>query len=311
MTRAKKSANNDPSYKSLKADYYPVQRQVNLGTTTASATSTYTLDVARQLSVVNHRLYRQGKCYQVKIDLDNRAAADFSQQYEVYALADTWYVQKAWQLARARYLMNTADERAVMSQQQIARWEDFRVTSGIPGTGTIVPYRYSPALAGADDNNGEFEISQITLADGTTRRSFSWGDSPSASEFGILLEYDKSGGTDPSPATSSGAKAYAGTEGDVQETTQDDLQDHGDLPPYSNTNFNTRVWVKVATLDNSVAAGPSVAGGHSRMSTGFFNAPCGLVVIKGSTPNDNIDGRLALTVKAGKYKGTAAMNMGV
>lgn len=309
MVRAKRSAKNDPSYRKLKADYYPVQRQIQLAATADPGSLPLTLDVARNLSVVNHRLYRQGKTYQVKIDLDNRSSDTSSAQYEVYALCDTWYVQKAWQLARARYLMNTADERAVMSQQQVARWEDFRVNSGV-SSGTIVPYRYSPALAGAIDTTGEFEISQITLADGTTRRSFTWGATPSASEFGILLEYDKSGGTDPSPATSSGAKAYAGTEGDVNETTQDDLAEHGDLPPYNNQNFNTRVWVKVATLDNSGMANPSIAGGHSRMSTGFFNAPCGLVVIKPNVANDSVDGRLSMTVKAGDYKGVAAMNMG-
>jgi hypothetical protein len=310
MVRAKRSAKKDPSYRTLKADYYPVQRQVNLAATADPGSNPLVLDVARNLSVVNHRLYRQGKTYQVKIDLNNRGAAVAASQFDVFVLCDTWYVQKAWQLARARYLMNTSDERAVMSEQQVARWEDFRVSAGVSGAGTIVPYRYLPTLAGSTDTSGEFELSQITMADGTTRRSFTWGNSPSASEFGILLEYDKSGGTDPSPATSSGPKAYTGTEGDVNETTQDDLAEHGDLPPYDNQNFNTRVWVKVATLDNSDAAEPGVAGGHSRMSTGFFNAPCGLVVIKPSLANDSLDGKLSMTVKAGDYKGVAAMNMG-
>lgn len=308
--RGKKKPKTDPSFRDLKAEYYPVQRQINLGVLTPNATSTYICDVSRQLSVVNHRLYRQGKTYQVKVDLDNRAVADFSQQYDVYALADTWYVQKAWQLARSVYLRSTADERAVMSEQKIARWEDFTVTAGITGAGTIVPYRYSPALVGADDIDGAHLISEITLSDGTTQRSFTWG-ATGGSSLGMLEEYDKTGDTDASPSTGSAANAYAGTDGDVHESQMDDLRDRGALPPYNAVNFNSSIWVKVATLDNSVAAGPSVAGGHSRMSTGFFNAPCGLVVIKGSVPNDDVDGRLSLTVKAGKYKGTAAMNMGV
>ena len=100
MVRAKRSKNDDPSYRSLKADYYPVQRTVNLAT--ASQATLGICDVARQLSVVNHRLYRQGKTYQVKIDLENRADTNAGvKTYEVWALADTWYVQKAWQLARA------------------------------------------------------------------------------------------------------------------------------------------------------------------------------------------------------------------
>jgi hypothetical protein len=310
MVRAKRSAKKDPSYRTLKADYYPVQRQIQLAATADPGSSPLVLDVARNLSVVNHRLYRQGKTYQVKIDLDNRGADVGASQFDVYALCDTWYVQKAWQLARARYLSNTADERAVMSEQGIARWEDFRVTAGVVGAGTIVPYRYSEALSGAIDTSGEFENTEITLADGTTNRTFTWGSTPSASEFGILIEYDKTGGTNQMPSTASGAKAYVGTEGDVQEATQDHLQEKGDLPPYNQTNFNVRVWVKVATLDNSDTPNPSVAGGHSRMSTGYFNAPCGLVVIKPNLANDSLDGKLSMTVKAGDYKGVAAMNMG-
>lgn len=297
--RGKKSAKVDPSYRNLKADYYPVQRRIALTAQDVNP-DYYTCDVGRQLSVVNHRLYRQGKTYQVKIDLDPRATGP-NTKYEVYALVDTWYIQKAWQLARAVYLENTANERNVMSKQQIARWEDFRVSSGLDFGGTIVPSRSSTTLAPASDTTGEFELSQITLADGVTRRSFTWG-ATAGTELGILVEYDKSGSTDPSPSTSSGAKAYAGVEGDVFETSMDDLAEHGDLPPYNNTNFNTRVWMKVCALD-------STPGGQ-KLSTGYFNAPCGLIAILPDTPSDPIQGRLTLEVKAGQYKGVAAMNMG-
>lgn len=312
MTRAKKSAKNDPSYRTLKADYYPVQRTINLGSAPSGTTTNQILDVARCLSVVNHRLYRQGKTYQVKIDLDNRPdeTNPGMSSVDVYALVDTWYIQKAWQLARKVYLDNMAAERAVMSSQQIARWEDFRVNAGVAAPSvTVLPHRFSTSFVGTTDSDGEFEVSEITLADGTTQRSFTWG-STSGANLGMLEEYDKSGSTDASPSTSSGAKAYAGVEGDVQETSMDDLQTKGDLPPYNNTNFNSRIWVKVATLDNSAAASPSVQGGHSRMTTGYFNAPCGLVIIRPSVPDTSLDGLISMTVKAGDYKGVAAMNMG-
>jgi len=306
--RTKKKTSKDPSYRSMKADYYPVQRQIQLSTT-ASA-SRYNLDVARQLSVVNHRLMRQGKTYQLKIDMDNRAnAAVGPAQYDVYALADTWFVQKAWQLARAQYLRSTATERANMSQNLIARWEDFRVTSGVGSAASIVPLQYSEALAGASNAAGEFVNTTIVLEDGTTQRTFTWGSTPSASEYSILQEYSKSGDTDAAPSTIPGAKAYSGTE-DLNETQMDELADAGNLPPYHATTFTDNVWVKVATLDNSeTGVSPGASGGHSRMSTGFFNAPCGLVVVVPSIAHQ-LAGELSMTVKAGDYKGTAAMNMG-
>ena len=306
MTRAKKNVRMDPSFRKMKAEYFPVQRQVNLATTGGG--TTYVLDVGRSLSVVNHRLYRQGKTYQVKIDIDNRADTNLRPaQYDVYALSDTWYVQKAWQLARSQYLRNTADERANMSQQQIARWEDFRVNAGVSGALTVVPYQYTSALAGAANTDGEFLPTEIVLEDGTTVRSFTWGSSPSAGEFSMLQEYDKSGDTDAKPSTSSSTKAYSGTEG-MNESVIDGIQSKGDLPPYNAQNFTDNVWVKVATLDNSGASNSGFSA-DARMSTGFFNAPCGLVVIVPSISH-TLAGDLSMTVKAGKYKGVAAMNMG-
>ena len=199
--RGKKGAREDPSFRDLKAEYYPVQRQIQLAN--GASTTNSLIDVGKNLSVVNHRLYRQGKTYQVKIDIDNRGdAAVGPAQYEVYALADTWYVQKAWQLARATYLQATAGERAVMSSSKIARWEDFRVSAGVSSTNDMLPYQYSPALAGARNTDGEFLVSEIVLEDGATERSFTWSNSPAASEFGILKEYDKSGNTNKHPTRS-------------------------------------------------------------------------------------------------------------
>lgn len=297
--RGKKSKQQDPSYRTLKSDYYPVQRRIALDSEAVNS-DYYTCDVGRQLSVVNHRLYRQGKTYQVKIDMDPKEAGP-NTQYAVFALVDTWYIQKAWQLARSVYLENTAAERGVMSEQQIARWEDFRVSSGLSAGGTIVPARYSDSLVRNTDTDGEFDLSEITLADGTSKRFFTWANTVGFN-LGILQEYNKTGRTQLAPHTIPADKAYSGTEGDVQEATQDDLAQKGNEPPYNSTDFSQNVWMKVATLD-------STAQGQ-KLSTGYFNAPCGLIVIQPATSNDPIDGRLTLEVKAGQYKGVAAMNMG-
>ena len=309
--RAKKGAGRDPTYRSLKADYYPVQRQIQLSNTASTTNSV--CDVGKMLSVINHRLYRQGKTYQVKVDLDNRAdAAVGPAQYEIYVLADTWFHQKAWQLARATYLTATAGERASMSASKIARWEDFRVSAGVSSANDMVPATYSTALTLGNNTSGEFVTSQIVLADGSTTKTFTWG-TPGASQFGIIGEYNKSGDSAKTPTddanTGAGDQAYAGAEDGISETQMDNLQNAGNEPPYNRTDFSSNVWVKVATLDNSAGVNPGASAGHSRMSTGFFNAPCGLVVIKSSIAH-NIAGELSLTVKAGDYKGVAAMNMG-
>lgn len=310
--RGKKSAKRDPSYRDLKAEYYPVQRQIQLSNTAQTTNSL--VDVGRCLSTVNHRLYRQGKTYQVKIDMDNRAdGAVGPAQYEIYALMDTWYIQKAWQLARATYLTATAGERGTMSASKVARWEDFRVNGGVTSANEMVPHQYNAALTGSNRTAGEFVTSQIIMTDGTTAKSFTWSLSPSAAEFSILGEYNKSGDTFKSPQddanTGAGDQAYAGTEDGVNESQMDKLVNDGNHPPYDRANFTSSVWVKIATLDNSVQGNPAGSAGHARMSTGFFNAPCGLIAIKSSLSH-NVTGELSLTVKSGDYKGVAAMNMG-
>ena len=300
MAMSKKKPSRDPSFKKLKADYYPVQRSMDLRST-ATEVDYYILDVGRNLSVQNKRLYRQGKTYVCKVDLE---AGHQTTQYDIYALVDTWYVQKAWQLAKATYDKATADERAVMSGQQQARWEDFRIRHGLSGHagGELVPAPYSTGLASAADTAGEFANSRITLADGTTTRFFTWG-STAGSELGVLEEYDKSGDTNASPATSSSNKAYAGTENGVYEAQMDNLANDGNLPPYDAASMNARVWVRIARLDAAAA--------HGKLSTGYFNAPCGLIAVQPAIASTAIVNQLSLTVQAGDYKGVKAHNMGV
>jgi hypothetical protein len=296
--RGKKSPDTDPSYKSMKADYYPVQRTMNLRSSSTEV-DYYVLDVARNLSVQNHRLYRQGKTYSVKVDLNPGAA---SATFAVYALVDTWYVQKAWQMARAAYLKATADEREMMSKQKIARWEDFRVEAGLSGHGggMLLPAPFSNGLASAVNTDGEFEVSRVTLKDGTTR-TFTWANG-TAAKYGILDEYDSSGNTDNAPSTLAGSNPYDGV-GNVDEQQMDDLAGKGNAPPYNATAFNSRVWVRVGVLDSNAA--------HGKLSTGYFNAPCGLIAVQPSVSSTEITTQLTLTAQAGDYKGVKAMNMGV
>jgi hypothetical protein len=81
-----------------------------------------------------------------------------------------------------------------------------------------------------------------------------------------------------------------------------DLANRGNSPPYDGNNFNARVWVKIATLDAATA--------HGKLSTGYFNAPCGLVAVQPSAPSTAITAQLSMTVQSGDYKGVKAHNMG-
>lgn len=300
MATTKKKRMNDPSYRKSKPEYYPVQRHIPIASSGPVVGSYSGIDVAKFLSTINHRLYRQGKTYQVKLDIDNEVPSPGT--YEVYALMDTWYVLKAWSLGRQVYMDATHDEREHMSSAKTARWEDFRVGFGIPGLAANTgPFRYDTTLFGAYNADGEFESSRLTKPDGTTQLTFSWGATGSG-EYGLMVEYDKTANTDAQASSVPAANAYAGALDGNSELQSDDLAAKGNLPPYNQTSF-LRYWVKVGELHNA-------GTGSQRLSTGYFNAPCGLVVVKTPVPNLTLSGELSLTVKNGGYKGVSAFNMG-
>ena len=264
----KKMVSSDPSYKKLKADYYPVQRSVTLRS--SGSCDHLVGDVGSIMSRVNFRLMRQGKCYSMKLDLNPNASAGV---YEVWALVDTWWVQKAWQMARATYLKATEDERKQLGNE-VARWEDFRVNAGLSLSNQTVahPTLFTRAGVGAGYTAGERESSKVYLESTGALVTFGFGVT-SSNEFGIVEEYDKIGRSQTDPESPTSSAAYAGVDVEVDGNQQGKLMDDGNLPPYNNTGFGAGIWVRVAQLRND---SPAV----TKLSTGFFNAPCGLFFVK-------------------------------
>ena len=80
-----------------------------------------------------------------------------------------------------------------------------------------------------------------------------------------------------------------------------DLQNDGNNPPYDAASNASDPFVYVGTIG-------AVASGQQRHSTGFFDAPCGIVVITTSAPSA-INSTLSFEVQAGDYKGVNAPSM--
>ena len=96
----KKAMKKDPSFTKKKPlTYLPVQRKLHLGVDTGSASTTAQFDSGRLLSQTNHRLYRYGKRYTQKVDVDP-SFLNPGTTIDVWALMDTWYVQKAFEEAK-------------------------------------------------------------------------------------------------------------------------------------------------------------------------------------------------------------------
>jgi hypothetical protein len=273
---------------------YPVVRQASLMTKSGSAPNFIkVLHVDRELSKLNRRLYRHGRYYQVKVDMDHMESGS---NIVVLALRDDWAVQKGFQMAYQQYLDNTMEERERIAAGQVSRWEDFRTDSGLTRQ-ELVSSLWDETIAPVALESGEFQLSKV-VDDANTERTFTFSPVPSGTQFGVLGEYDKTGGAQTSPGTTADT-AYAGLTGEDNAATRAHLQGAADNPPYDKNGVNAPTpWVKIAELGST--------GGAQRLSTGFFTAPCGFVVIYSESVNV---GNLTFEVKAGDYKGVHAPSM--
>lgn len=271
--------------------HYPVVRRGKLDTE-LSTSGEIEINIDQFLSKTNRRLYRQARTYRVKIDLD----ADSTEKFAVYALADNWMNHKALQMAYAMYLENSQDERERLKKEQIGRWSDFRVVSG--GVAPQAdPVQYNVNGIPSRFTAGDFTTTIVVDANGVSK-NFSWG-AATASRYSILEEYDKAGNANSSPSTTTGDMPYDDLMADDDAAMAEALQNRGEDPPYDATGVGaSNPWVKVAQLD---AASPA-----QKLSSGFFDAPCGFVLI---TPlggvADNLDD-LSWEVQSGDYKGVNA-----
>lgn len=277
--------------------FYPVIRGTELGVSGALVQQRI-LDTPAALSQVNRRLYRYGRCYTVKLDLKVTEPG----AYEVYALRNDWAVHQSLRMAYQAYLHNTEDERKALGKNMIARWEDFRLDDGVTGTTNTMEAKTHSfnGFTGSLHAAGSFPLSTVTDEAGL-ERTFTWG-TLTGNQYNVLTEYNKSANTQKSPEGDTNDGAYVGLKNEIDTSTYQNLQEDGAEPPYNPDGANENApFVKVATIGTNAA-------GAQRLSTGFFDAPCGIVVVVGPS-SDWSASALSFEVKAGDYKGVHAPSM--
>lgn len=300
-TKAKGGKTRRTSAKTKK--HYPCVRKFKVGSAASAGNTNTLLRASDMLSKVNHRLYRQGMYYDVKIDLDPNA----TDVVHVFCLADTWMNQKAWQLAYQTYLNNSLEEEGRRS-----RWSDFRVKATLASGTSAYPllYNMNTNTAPSQFTAGEFVNSQVRSAAGVAKE-FTWDSPAGSNNFGLLAEYSNTFNADADPESVITDLAYVEVNGDEMDADQyEHLQDAGNEPPYNADGVNdTTPWTHVATLDASDA---------QKLSTGYFRALNGLVCLVGyykagvpSDPNDPTAPTLSIEFKSGSYKGISAEPIGV
>jgi hypothetical protein len=281
------------------AKHYPVQRHIRLaeGASPQSNNATMLVRVDRELSRVNKRLYRQSRVPSCKISLDANVAA--GQGIDVYVLRDTWMNMKAYQMAKKVFDENSKQEMSMLAKGNKARWNDFRVNMGLSSFAELDAVIEGETTSTKMFGVGEYELSEVADAAGTAQ-TFRWLGS-GANTFNIVDEYDRTGDTAQQPTFAQTGVAYDGLEDELDDSQVEHLSGDGNLPPYDGRVMENDVLVRVARLVND-------GTGTSKLSTGFFNAPAGFIVLEGVGGGTSVtlDSAITLEVQAGDYKGVKA-----
>jgi len=272
---------------------YPVQRKISVANTTGVPQPNAVISVSESLSKVNHRLYRFARDYEVSITLDSNLADGTT--IDVYALANTWWTQKATHLAKTAWDESNAEELKMLKGKK-ARWNDFRIAHGVVTADVLTPVQFKSDFSGVNFTAGEFDLSSVVDQAGVTR-TFTWANTPAPTEFSVMDEYDRSGNTSVDPTTPA-AGPYTGLLPNLEAGAAAALQDDGNNPPYNATTYGVGIWVKVATLH--------LAAGRQKLSSGFFTAPCGLIALPGVAA---IGPDIQIEVRSGDYKGVRSSPM--
>lgn len=262
--------------------------------------------IPRNLSRLNHRLYREHQNYYASVSLNSAVAT--TAPMLVYTLAPSWYVQGALRAAKKMHDLAMREERKTVKQ---ARWYDFRLDTDIDPAfyDELLPYGITQGMT-TIAAHGADEIVPSKVADATglqrvfTLRTTTGAATPNGTAYNVFEEYDAMADTpvdNPAVAT---PKPYDDLTAELDSENMSNLQYRGDLPPYNGDSFDA-YWVQVGELYVS-------SSGAQSLSTGMFQAPLGLVLVTGpgGTGMADIDGginidkvRLNVHVAPGTYKG--------
>ena len=292
-THRRKTSSKKRGSKSNKSRY-PVQRTFSVAVGNASE---ILVDVGKCLSAINHRLYRQGKLYTVKIESPLHMPAGYG--VTIKSLPDTWWMQKAWKLAK-----DARDEQLSLSNRAKGRWDDFRVGwDSSYKTGTL-PSNGDFSATWASD---EVQLSKVHDATSSNDYEFVvFGSERDTSNnlFGVIEQYDLIGNTvqnQPGGAAAQDAYTTLHADGAMVETAGDIRALQGDNAPYDMDSFNGATDIGAINL-GSIG---TIASGVQTRTQIIADLPLGLFKVENGTDTGQ---SLQVTVMSGNYKGVKAVD---
>jgi len=303
------------------------------------------IDLAKDLSKVNRRLYRQGMTYavqDVQIGLSVGMRPSDIQQFTFHTSGNSWIVHNAWKKAYHSWRAQTREVVKALGPIE-GKWADFKVyLDDTMRTGTTLEPYASDAAA---YTGGDWGYSQFVWDDdGTERESYAHliGGDVGTTDFALIQNYADARPRvqDPDPmvegeaSTSMYAKMMTLGDDEFLGDLIDNIENTNDSPPYDADEYpggSANADATVPVRFGAVSAAQSVG-----TMPGFI-VPCGLIKIHTSEAqlDDTIDITAAdastinapgptsvystgsaantaiiITVAPGPYRGVLAMPMG-
>lgn len=291
------------------------------------------IDLAKDLSAINRRLYRQGRCYHVKrvsiVSSNTIAGMTHVDQSEIPGVSTftqnagrvtlstipySWSAVGAWKRAFKAWQKMQALVVDATGTKVTPTWNDFRVyLSNDHRTGTVL----NPLDNGGNGiSGGDWSYSRYHSPDGTTSAdTFNLhmlgahvGSSGSFTSIGLIQSYGDGRATvqlnNPNvpAALDDDPIANLFDDGTQVDEIAADLRTIGEDAPYdtvqypgSGSNHPKPLVVQQTTL-----------GADGRASVGGFTAMCGLIEVETTSPIEDDVYSILVELAPGKFRGIAA-----
>ena len=281
--------------------------------TPGTETSHY-IDLARDLSMVNRRLYRQGRDYHVKkVTIVSSNTPNLGNRVSVASASDSWVTRGAWKRAFQVWNQMNKEATANLSGDISGTWADFKVYLSNDMKSATLPLPIDNGNYEAILN--EWVYSDMVSPDGTTSAdSFSLGllgnhsgAAGSRSYVGLVKSFGESRSTVSNDDPTVPGEASDDPLANVFDygTTLDEVVDHveayNDRPPYDVATYagdDGNMPKPIVLQDTTIVDGKATMSG--------FNALCGLLEfeIKSALPTDEIS--VLIELAPGNYRGIKA-----
>ena len=284
---------------------------------TPGTETSHFIDLARDLSLMNRRLYRQGRDYHVKrITIVSANTPNGNNRVSFSTAGDSWVTRMAWKRGFDVFTRMRSDASKNLAGKIEGTWADFKVylsndmqTSTLPvprpldngGNAALLNEWYYSDLVTPEDGGTASDAFKVGLlgnhAGGAGARSY----------VGLIKSYGESRATvnpdDPNvPAIASDDPLVNVFDyGASMDTVINSMELSNDNPPYNIANYpgdDGNVPKPQVMQDTTIVDGKSTVGG--------FNAIAGLIEIECKSSIQNDIYSILVELAPGKYRGVKA-----